>query len=470
MPIKVPSLFEKAVLWWPGSNVSTTIAAKTLTVVGHNIPIQNKNSSDPWGGSIPVGWANGTYTKGVPNSIKFPASPDMIFTGDFTIELWIKVTKNQLHPWPNIINNRSDADWDTNLFSIIVDGQDFPNVIRVGHYSAYTGGPIMVSTTNMIDSVWHHVAVVRYNSTGKVYIDGNEEATYSNWTATVSFNLTVNEIIGKTRTGQTVLGPCFMSNYRISNIARYTGEFTVPSGPFVNDVYTRLLLKMNGSGNTFVDSSGYVDYDCFPIVPSGVTVANNGTWTKSELGNSKTVMVFNGIENYIQLSSNVDFEFGTGDYSICFWVKRNAYDSQHECFTVFADGVSTGDYWSWSIYQNKLSFYDGSTTPYQSTTLFADGSWYYCVVVRISGVVYVYINSAIDGSSFADATSLLQAGFRIGMWQTANPIYMNGIMKDLMLFKNRALTQAEITALMRLTHPITGPGIIPGPYDYWRLS
>lgn len=480
------SLLDKCVLWWPGTNVATTIAAKTITKMGGTVITQNTNSSDPWGGENPVLWTTGVYVK--PNgTLTFPASSDMVFTGDFTVEFWIKVTGNQLHEWPNIIDNLATSDWGIDQFAITVDRMDIPNVMAVSHYNVSTI-PFMVGTTNMIDSLWHHVAVVRYNNTGILYIDGNEEASHSDWTATVSYNKTVNQLIYRsTRSSTTLLGPAYMSNFRISNIARYTGEFTVPSGPFVNDVYTKLLLKMDGSGTTFVDSSGYVDCDCFPIIPSGVTPTNNGVWDKSDLGNSKLLLNFTSSnQNYLALSDDDAWFFGTGDFTVSFWLKFNtALPSSTVSFISQNGGsavVSPVELVFYHNGNNKLYVQSGSSTSAwdiinawaaSGTKIdWAINTWYYITLVRSGTSVKVYVDNVQDisvtiaaNANFFNSTSTLD----ILRYQNNTNNWLNGNMKDLMIFKDRALTQPEIELLMNRTHPITGAGLLDSG-RYYKLS
>jgi len=49
-----------------------------------------------------------------------------------------------------------------------------------------------------------------------------------------------------------------IDEFRFSNIARYTADFTAPTEPFQNDANTLLLLHMDGTdGDTdFVDDNG----------------------------------------------------------------------------------------------------------------------------------------------------------------------------------------------------------------------
>lgn len=404
------------------------------------------------------------YFDGSGDYLIIPDSDDWFFgTNDFTIEFWYCPLALRTTDAGSLFEIRT-----TEYISPLTIFHDYSgnnNTYGVMFSWDWTVSRAMKSTTSAAVGRWDHFALVRQGSTFKLFLNGVVESTYTSsnsignsgdplYIGGVPFRAAVTSVNG------------LLCNYRISKyIARYTSNFTPSTQPFKPDSYTKLLLHFwnRDSPTVFLDSSGPVDYDEFPILPAGVTVTNAGTFVRDLLPNGKSVVKFDGSSTFIQLSSNALFALGGNDYTIHFWVRRNAYDTQHECFTVFADGTSTGDYWSWSIYQNKLSFWDGSTTPYQSTTLFKQGVWYFCSIVRLANVVSVYINGVLDGSTFTDATSLLQAGFRIGK-------SMNGNMKDILVVNGKAMSPAEIKELMDRSHPITGEGLLPGPEDYWRLS
>lgn len=222
----------------------------------------------------------------------------------------------------------------------------------------------------------------------------------------------------------------------------------------------------------------------FPIIPSGVTITNNGTWKKDNLGNNKSVMKFDGSSNYISLSDNNAWDIGLSNepFTIGIWFK-STYISNIQCLLYFinnmdwsATGIqwilhteqqgSSGDYkyLNFAKYRALGDHYILDDTNYPSSAIVVDGNWNF-IVINYNGTMYsIYNNGVLCGSKITDPVQLTSATkFTIGF-------NLNGSLKDLMIFKGRALTQPEITTLMRLTHPITGEGVIPGPYDYWRLS
>ncbi len=77
---------------------------------------------------------------------------------------------------------------------------------------------------------WIHVAVVRSSGTLTAYIDGTGGTGASYSTAITSpgpFRIGVHENGGSTWQG-------FIDEYRVSNTARYTNNFTAPTAPFAD--------------------------------------------------------------------------------------------------------------------------------------------------------------------------------------------------------------------------------------------
>jgi len=480
--MKIPSLFDKCVLWWPGQHHAYSSTAKTISNTSYSgNATQVTTIADPYGGSTPIGYFNSS------SGLSVPASSDMVFTGDFTIEFYVNCG-NQTRLYPQVIANNSTNDWAANGFTICIDRTDAsPDKVTVYKYEFNTSVSMLVSTTSVNNSQWHHIAIARSGTTIRLFIDGTIEDTET-YSGTISFNVATWEICHHIRSVDASFGTGYLSEMRFSNCCRYTSGFTPQTSRFVSDEYTRLLLHMTGSGTTFVDSSGITDFDEFPIIPSGVTVTNSGTWEKEDLGNSRSLLKFVSTnQNYITLSDNDAWFFGTGDFSISFWLKFNTALPGSTVSFISQNGgaavVSPIEFVFYHSGNNKLYVQAGSSTASWdiigawaasgSKTNWAINTWYYITVVRSGTSVKVYVDGVQDisvtiaaNANFFNSTST----FDIMRYQNTTNNWLNGNIKDYMIFNGRGLTQAEIIQLMRLTHPITGPGIIPGPYDYWRLS
>lgn len=165
--------------------------------------------------------------------IRIPASSSLLMGGDFTLELWHRMTGNSGTPiifctaTGNVGSNTStDA-----ALGISVYYQTARWNIKFQNSIAISG------TKNPFDSSWHHFAIVR-SGTGtnnvKFYYDGIQDAQ-----ATVTGNIDLGQTYGM-KLGQWT-GTNATNNYqgqiddiRISNVARYTTNFTPPAAALPN--------------------------------------------------------------------------------------------------------------------------------------------------------------------------------------------------------------------------------------------
>ena len=215
------------------------------------------------------------------------------------------------------------------------------------------------------------------------------------------------------------------------------------------------------------------DIDEFPIIPSGVTVTNNGTFTKSSLGNNKSVLNFDGLTNYISLTDNDAWNIWNGDFTIAGWIyPKNSTAINFIFGQISAD---TTQYWDARITVNTgavvIMGVNAGTERfrYGSTVSFSLNTWYHFVYQRSGTACLIYINGVpqtVATVTVWNGTLDVTAPLRIGEFNTQ---YANCNFKDLMIFKGRVLTQPEIKLLMNRTHPITGAGLIDTG-RYWRLT
>lgn len=464
---KYPQLFDKCVLWAPLTHSNVTNSAKVVTANGNTTQVTT--ISDPWGLARPIGYfdGNGDY-------LTIPLDSDITLVGSSAYTLEFRFRLNATGVSHSLIGTRDGDTSSTMNYSLHVNSS---NVLAFESYNTavgiWTSSYLYGSTALSVDT-WYTVALTYNGTTIKVYLNGNLEMS-GNTTGTLLAGTLLR--IGKFSASTLGYTNGYMSELRISNTVRYTTNYTPSVTRFAPDVYTKLLLHMYGTGNNFTDDP-YIDYDEFPIIPSGVTPTNNGTWTKTSLGNNKSILNFDGSTNYITLPASSSFDFGTGSFTILTWVKFTAIN-QH--YGIFDFNVDNNNRW--------LFTYQGATgtnlyllnVASSSTNLnvYADispsiSTWLHICITRSGNNFVIYKDAtALTTTGTPDADSVYYSAsgyYHIGcyIYNSAVAAQLNGNIKDLMIFKDRALSVSEIKLIMNKTHPTTGTGIIPGPYDYWR--
>jgi hypothetical protein len=156
--------------------------------------------------------------------------------------------------------------------------------------------------------------------------------------------------------------------------------------------------------------------------------------------------VFNG-DNYLSVPANSAYAFGTGDFTVEFWVNFNSIPNQINPFIQASQPISAGVggtiWWiGYSAAQGGLVFntHGGGGLATHIAWTPTTGTWYNIAVTRASGTLRMYING-VQGTLVVDvgnpAQSLAQNGIAIGAITT--PYYLNGYMSDVRIVTGTAL-------------------------------
>lgn len=82
-----------------------------------------------------------------------------------------------------------------------------------------------------------------------------------------------------------------------------------------NDLYTKLLIHGDGTGNAFTDSSSG---------NKSITAHGNATQSSTQSKFGGKSMYFDGSGDYLSTSDNTDWNFGTDNFTIDCWVYFSA--------------------------------------------------------------------------------------------------------------------------------------------------
>lgn len=175
-----PSLLKDCVLWAPlqHSEKSSSIP-KSITVSGN--AVQTTSVTDPWGGSRPVGYFDGSE-----DFLTIPNSPDFDFPGDFTISFRLRYSAKD----GTVISNSSSAGKKGWIVYIGSSTKGYYLKFCVGTGSAW--GLSIIANTTFTSGQWYHILISRSGSNVYVFRDGTlvGSGTWSN-SIVSSRNLTI---------------------------------------------------------------------------------------------------------------------------------------------------------------------------------------------------------------------------------------------------------------------------------------
>jgi hypothetical protein len=286
-----------------------------------------------------VPWANGTVSistaqsrfggssgllniiSGSNNALQFGSFPGRFETSDrfkwgnytnYTIESWVYFTS-----WSNSTTATGEGSAAFCGFGIETGFQSwgfgFNNTGKITLTYSTSGGfgniTLQESGTSGTLNAWHHIAFVKNGTSLKLYVNGTERAS-GTLSGTVTYGSNNWFKIGQ----NSAVFVCHFDEFRASNSARYTSNFTAPTQPFVNDADTIALLHCNGSNTPFNDDNGTIRIKRLAI-PNGTA---NVSVAQSRFGGSS--IIFDGSTAHINVVPASDFNFGTGNFTIEAWI------------------------------------------------------------------------------------------------------------------------------------------------------
>jgi hypothetical protein len=453
-PVAGDALWSNVQLLLPGdtsTNDASSYSRSVTAVGGAGVSTAQKR----WGAGSIAFDGNG-------DGLTIPIDAELQFgTGDFTIEMWVRLT-SRTATYPCLFSNylsyktqgiglfAGHAGANANKFQLDIDGASFPAI---------------QSTADIAYGTWQHVAICRAGSTVSMYVDGQLQGTV---TSSASLNgngglfaigVAADGLSSSTLTNLNG----FLDDIRITKAARYTGEtIQVPAANFptvgpsgvATDGYfssVSLLLHADGTGSTFVDSS--------PTPKSIAAINATQSATQSRWGGKSAE--FDGSTGHLTIPDTSSLSL-SGDFTIECWVRLNGYsqlwgDAYGGVIVSRYQGVGSGDL-GW------LLALRGSASAYTELELFTGvtglsfprsfnlNQWYHIAVSRSSNTIRAYVNGEQIGSSIANSDGFTPTNSRaisIGRnaLEATYKFNLNGFLDDLRITKGsaRGYTGATIT-------------------------
>ncbi len=180
------------------------------------------------------------------------------------------------------------------------------------------------------------------------------------------------------------------------------------------------------------------------VGPNSGTLFGGVTFVAGRVGQA---FRFNGIDGFVS-APTTGMPIGASDRTIEFWVRVDQVSNDQPFFAGYGSfGSSSASYHVGSLRQGGLSYFSqwGQAlfgVPLQLST------WTHVLVTTQSSVTYLYLNGAVTAAGVVPLNTSSASSFNIGRiaGTIGNTERLNGAVDEVSVY-NRALTQAEITAL-----------------------
>ena len=431
-----------------GTNNGTTFTDSS----GYNHTILNAGSVITSTTTSNFGTAS-LYTPGTVGNYYLSVSSNalMIDTNNFTIEFWMNpatptVTQRLMGNLP--LGSFNSGAWAMG-FTAADNGKFHIDVFNISGAGVQT----LTATTAMTANTWNHIAFARYSNVWTLYQNGIVQAS-----KTTLSNVSLDNggaarpvYIGwsgfsTSSTAEYYNG--YLDEIRITNgIAIYTPNFNVATVPFTIDESTVLLMHCDGTNGstTFTDSS-----------------TNNATLTSYNSAQISTfIYKFSSsslylpykLQSYVLTPSSTNYTFGTGDFTIEFWLNwlglySTSGNGWQRVMSNKTGGFTTNNWIiGWDNLTNNgtahigMQFFNVGGTPfYSSTSILVPNTWYHFAFVRYGTNFYVYTNGILEGT-YNISTTNVDGGIACPLTIGGNPgesQYFYGYLDEIRVTKGLA--------------------------------
>ena len=202
---------------------------------------------------------------------------------------------------------------------------------------------------------------------------------------------------------------------------------TYNTGYMLGDIRLALAAIKNSTVTAYDETGNFGDRSV-----KGNTLTTTGTITCTPVATGAEAYGISGFSasNYLSRANDADFDFGTGDFSIMFWVKKSTISGSQNWISRGDSSEESGDWLIQMQTDGSIDFYrhSGSSWSNQistSTGAVVVNSWTQVVLLRRGTRYEFWVNGKLEGSASNSNSytpsggSALTIGHSLG--QTTNP-------------------------------------------------
>jgi hypothetical protein len=203
---------------------------------------------------------------------------------------------------------------------------------------------------------------------------------------------------------------------------------------------------------SFNESSGMTCTDSSGSGHNG-TLVNGPTRTAGQFGNGLSL---DGVNDYVSLANPGTFNFGTSNFTIALWIKRQSTGVEHTIFSKTANTswANNGKELFISGADSKLGFGSlGRGELFSTGSVTNDGLWHHVAVTFVdsSNTITFYIDGVASGIGILNlAADVSSHVVKVGGHPAGH--YFSGQLDEFRIF-NRALSSGEVQSIMNSAIP-----------------
>ena len=344
------------------------------------------------------------FFNGTSDFVLVPNSTDWDFgTGEWTIESFVNFSS--LSNQPPIISIGESYNGEGKGISV--------SWYNAGNqWTVYINGSAYIFSDSISTNIWYHILVRRSGNNLQFYRDAVQKGSNQDISAINITGISKDVSIGRFTTGYpyNYFLNGWLKELRISNISR---SVSVPVSQYSPDSNTKLLMHFDSPAEGPLGPAMWI-----------VRGPNDG-------------------DDWLEVAEHDDFKFGTGEFSVEFWINNDstiyqypvhfggAYNSEWYC------GLGYGQYVSWG-WNNGGTLY--SEYPVKSNT------WYHYAVTRdSSNVLRIFVNGHL--ATYANSHTVNYSGtgvLSIGS-VTGRGYGMDAKIRNLRIVKGLAMYTSDFT-------------------------
>jgi hypothetical protein len=231
----------------------------------------------------------------------------------------------------------------------------------------------------------------------------------------------------------------YISNFRVVNgTAVYTSAFTPSTTPLQPIANTVLLLTGENSGIYDATLQNNIRTDGDTKVRTNITKYGTGS------------MFFDGTTDYAVVPTTTNFGYGTGDFTIEFWMYLRTTADDISIISNLTSVSSVNPHIYFTRVGRVLVYQTDNATKISSSAALNASTWYHVALCRSSGSTKMFIDGTQVGSTYTDSNNYgTSAPLAIGTyWSSGTPVTtntFNGYLDDIRITKGYARYTANFT-------------------------